>query len=81
MTKIIASVLHAQVQYTEQRGEGPNGRRKQLTKARIMAGPIVVAEKTLWGHYSQQQVLREFNRQPKGWTVLDAAAAKLPIAA
>jgi hypothetical protein len=81
MATIIAQVLTAQIQYAEQRTEGPNGRRKKLTKARIMAGPIAVAEKTLWGHYSQQQVLREFKRQSKGWTVLDEGAAKMPIAA
>lgn len=81
MATVIASALVAVITYREERTLGPNGRRKQLTDVTIKAGPITVATKTLWGRYSQSKALVEFKRNPKGWTVLDTAAAKLPIAA
>jgi len=81
MATVIASNLTAVVVYRVEKTLGPNGRVKQLTDVTIKAGPLTVATKTLWGRYSQSKALVEFKRNPKGWTVLDAAASKLPIAA
>jgi hypothetical protein len=81
MATIIASVLTSVVRYTEVRTMGPNGRRKLLTEVVVKAGPLTVATKTLQGRFSQGQALVEFKRNPKGWTILNEGAARMPIAA
>ena len=81
MATVIATNLTSVIKYTEVRTLGPNGRRKLLTEVQIMAGPLKVASKTLSGRYSQRQALVEFKANPKGWTVENEGAAKMPIAA
>jgi hypothetical protein len=81
MAIVIASVLRAEVVYSEVRTAGPNGRRKALTTVKIVVGKAVVAEKAMQGRFSQRQALLEFKRNPKGWQVYDADLARMPIAA